>query len=84
MCVEIVSLGKMALSTSSTLNPRRARSIAVGEPAHRAPTMMASYIETSARETRVRRFELLRIDRTTQFAALGKLGNSEYADQVRW
>jgi hypothetical protein len=44
MCVEIVSLGKVALSTSSTLNPCRARSMAVGEPAHRAPTMMASYI----------------------------------------
>jgi hypothetical protein len=44
MCVEIVSLGKVALSTSSTLNPCRARSIEVGEPAHRAPTMIASYI----------------------------------------
>jgi hypothetical protein len=44
ICVEIVSLGKVALSTSSTLNPSRARSIAVGEPAHRAPTMRASYI----------------------------------------
>ena len=42
--VEIVSLGKVALSTSSTLNPCRASSMAVGEPAHRAPTMMASYI----------------------------------------
>jgi hypothetical protein len=44
MCVEIVSLGKVALSTSSTLNPRRASNMAVGDPAHRAPTMMASYI----------------------------------------
>jgi hypothetical protein len=44
MCVEMVSLGKVALSTSSTLNPCRARSMAVGEPAHRAPTMMTSYI----------------------------------------
>src|SRR5688572_26707433 len=43
MCVEIVSLGKVALSTSRTLNPRRARSMAVGEPAHRAPMTMASY-----------------------------------------
>jgi hypothetical protein len=44
MWVEIVSLGKVARSTSTTLNPRRARIMAVGEPAHRAPTMMASYI----------------------------------------
>ena len=50
MCVEIVSLGKVALSTSNTLNPRRASSMAVGEPAHRAPTMIASYIGTSARD----------------------------------
>jgi hypothetical protein len=48
MCVEIVSLGKVALSTSITLNPCRARSMAVGEPAHRAPTTMASYICASA------------------------------------
>jgi hypothetical protein len=44
ICVEIVSLGKVARSTSSTLNPPRARSMAAGEPAHRAPTMMASNI----------------------------------------
>jgi hypothetical protein len=47
MCVEIVSLGKVALSTSSTLNPPRARSIAAGDPAQRAPMMIASYMSAS-------------------------------------
>jgi hypothetical protein len=44
MCVEIVSLGNVALSTNNTRYPLRASSMAVGEPAHRAPTMIASYI----------------------------------------
>jgi hypothetical protein len=44
MCVEIVSLGKVSLSTSKTLNPLRARSMAVDAPAQRAPTMTASYM----------------------------------------
>jgi hypothetical protein len=44
MWVEIVSLGKVALSTSKTFKPRRARSMAVDEPAQRAPTIIASYI----------------------------------------
>jgi hypothetical protein len=38
----MVSLGKVALSTSSNLAPWRASSIAVGEPAQRAPTTIAS------------------------------------------
>src|SRR5688500_13318753 len=42
-CVETVSLGNIALSTTRTLWPCRARSIAVGDPAHRAPTTIASY-----------------------------------------
>jgi hypothetical protein len=42
--VDMMSLGNDDLSTSSTRYPFRASSIAVGEPAHRAPTMMASYI----------------------------------------
>src|SRR3954468_20485199 len=41
--VESVSLGKVARSTSSTRWPARASSIAVGEPAQRAPTTIASY-----------------------------------------
>src|SRR4029453_18490869 len=41
-CVEIVSLGKVALSTRRTLYPFLASSMAVGEPAHRAPTTMTS------------------------------------------
>ena len=41
-CVEIVSLGKVARSTSSTRQPLRASSMAVGEPAQRAPTTIAS------------------------------------------
>ena len=43
MCVDIVSLGNVALSTSSTRYPLRASSIAVGDPAQRAPTTIASY-----------------------------------------
>jgi hypothetical protein len=34
--------GNLALSTRSTLYPRRAKSIAVGAPAQRAPTTMTS------------------------------------------
>src|SRR3954451_1248174 len=41
-CVEIVSLGNVALSTSSTRYPARASSIAVGDPPQRAPTTIAS------------------------------------------
>ena len=40
--VETVSLGKVALSTTRTLWPLRASSIAVGDPAQRAPTTIAS------------------------------------------
>ena len=40
--VETVSLGKVARSTTSTRWPFRASSIAVGEPAHRAPTTITS------------------------------------------
>ena len=43
-CVEIVSLGNVARSTTSTRWPLRASSIAVGDPAHRAPTTIASYV----------------------------------------
>src|SRR5271156_3404918 len=39
-----MSLGNVARSTSSTRWPARASSIAVGAPAHRAPTMIASYM----------------------------------------
>src|SRR3954453_8251144 len=39
-----VSLGKAARSRRRTRYPLRARSMAVGEPAHRAPMMIASYI----------------------------------------
>ena len=42
-CVEIVSLGNVARSTTSTRWPLRASSIAVGDPAQRAPTTIASY-----------------------------------------
>src|SRR5215210_6635165 len=42
-CVDIVSLGKLALSTSRTRWPLCASSIAVGEPPQRAPTTIASY-----------------------------------------
>ena len=45
--VDSVSLGSSARSTSSTRWPARASSIAVGEPAQRAPTTIASYIEDS-------------------------------------
>jgi hypothetical protein len=41
-CVEIVSLGNLDLSTTSTRYPRRASSIAVGDPAQRAPTTITS------------------------------------------
>src|SRR5512145_1747525 len=82
MCVEIVSLGKVALSNSNTLNPRRARSMAVGEPAHRAPTMIASYIGTSARE-RIRRSESLAHRQDYPIVAGRTMGNSVYAGQVR-
>ena len=43
MWVETVSLGNVARSTSSTRWPLRASSIAVGDPAQRAPTTIASY-----------------------------------------
>src|SRR5258708_40036297 len=39
----MISLGKVSRSTSRTLCPWRASSIAVGEPAQRAPTTIASY-----------------------------------------
>src|SRR4051794_30049126 len=39
-----VSLGKLARSSSRTCAPARARSIAVGAPAQRAPTTIASYV----------------------------------------
>ncbi len=42
-CEETVSLGNVARSITSTRYPFRARSIAVGDPAQRAPTMIASY-----------------------------------------
>ena len=42
-CEDTVSLGNVARSTTSTRYPFRASSIAVGEPAQRAPTMIASY-----------------------------------------
>jgi hypothetical protein len=83
MCVEIVSLGKEALSTTSTLNPRRARSMAVGEPAHRAPTIIASYIGTSAPERAYGDPNRSGIGRTTQIVAGRKMGNSVYAGQMR-
>src|ERR1700684_1488126 len=38
-----MSLGNVARSTSITRCPARASSIAVGAPAHRAPTTIASY-----------------------------------------
>ena len=41
-CVDIVSLGNVALSTSRTRWPARARSIAKGDPAQRAPTTITS------------------------------------------
>ena len=41
-CVDSTSLGNVARSSSSTRCPWRARSMAVGEPATRAPTTIAS------------------------------------------
>ena len=41
-CVEMVSLGNVARSTARTRWPVRAGSIAVGDPAQRAPTTIAS------------------------------------------
>jgi hypothetical protein len=43
MCVDRVSLGNLARSTTKTSYPARASSIAVGEPAQRAPTTITSY-----------------------------------------
>jgi hypothetical protein len=40
--VETVSLGKVARSTTRTFQPWRASSMAVGDPAQRAPTTMTS------------------------------------------
>jgi hypothetical protein len=42
ICVDTVSLGNIARSTTSTRYPARANSIAVDAPAHRAPTTIAS------------------------------------------
>ena len=42
MWVDTVSLGKVARSTTRTRYPFRASNIAVGEPAQRAPTTIAS------------------------------------------
>jgi hypothetical protein len=42
MCVERVSLGKLACSTSATFTPRRASSAASGDPEQRAPTTITS------------------------------------------
>src|SRR5439155_1363938 len=42
-CVDTTSLGNIARSTISTRYPLRAKSMPVGEPAQRAPMMMASY-----------------------------------------
>src|SRR5688572_22061806 len=83
MCVEIVSLGKVALSTSRTLNPRRASSMAVGEPAHRAPMTMASYIVNLRVDRHYPNVERVVIGRITQNHDLVKLGNSAYAGQAR-
>ncbi len=41
-CVDTVSLGNVARSTSNVRYPRRAISIARGDPAQRAPTTMTS------------------------------------------
>src|SRR6476469_4566677 len=43
-CVDTVSLGKVARSTNRTRAPDLASSIAVGAPAHRAPTTIASSV----------------------------------------
>ena len=53
-CVESVSLGKVALSTSKTFWPARANSIANGEPPQRAPTTIASYMAPILRPERDR------------------------------
>jgi hypothetical protein len=42
-CEETVSLGNVARSTTSTRYPFLAKSMAVGEPAQRAPKTIASY-----------------------------------------
>ncbi len=42
MCVEGVSEGKCALSTTQTLKPRLASWTASGDPAQRAPTITTS------------------------------------------
>src|SRR5262245_17009449 len=47
-CVESVSAPYTPLSSSSTLPPPRAMSIAVAAPPHRAPAMMTSYFTTHA------------------------------------
>src|SRR5689334_5003426 len=49
----IWSLGNASRSTTSTLYPLRANSIATGEPAHRAPTTIASYITDTSRYVRI-------------------------------
>src|SRR5688572_15769078 len=83
MCVEIVSLGKVALSTSRTLNPRRASSMAVGEPAQRAPMTMASYIVNLRVDRHYPARKVVGIGRITQNHDFLKLGNSAYAAQAR-
>jgi hypothetical protein len=45
--VEPVSLGKRARSTRQTSTPERASSVASGEPAQRAPTMITSKLSLS-------------------------------------
>jgi len=83
MCVEIESLGKVALSTSRTLHPPRARSMAVGEPAHRAPMTMASYIVNLRVDRHYPTQEGVAIGRITQNRDVLKLGNSSYVIQMR-
>src|ERR671912_665755 len=46
--VETVSLGNSSRSRSSTRRPARASTVAVAEPAHRAPTTMTSYCSCSS------------------------------------
>ena len=74
-----VSLGNVALSTSRTLKPPRARSMAVGEPAQRAPTTIASYIEVLRIETFLSNAGGEHIGRITQIAVVVKLGIPAYA-----
>src|SRR5215216_3213489 len=50
MWVEIVSLGKVSRSISATSQPRSASRVASVDPAHRAPTMTASFSLISRRE----------------------------------